>query len=347
MNKKTRTIIQYIFFFALGLLFVWLSLKNLNKENIAQIKKSFYGAKYWLILPVFGLLILSHIIRAYRWKLLIEPLGYKVSTLNAFFAVMIGYLVNQGVPRLGEVIKCSMLNRYEKVPLDTLIGTVIVERLVDGLSFLTVLGITFALQPGLYSQLVDSLFSKPGETNVDTLPGYIILLGFLLIIAVATAAWMILKRKTFKDLLLLLKKIGLHIWQGITSVKHLRRRGLFIVLSVLLWTIYLISGYIGFFAFAETAHYGMKEAFTVLSAGTFGMLAAPGGIGAYAFLVEKAMMVYGLNAGVALAFGWILWIVTFAVIVMGGLISFVVMPYYNKHRKIEESRIDTAENTFS
>lgn len=341
MNKKTRTIIQYLFFFLLGLIFVWLSLKNLNQENIAQIKKSFYGAKSWLIFPVCALLVISHIIRAWRWKLLIEPLGYKVSTLNAFFAVMIGYLVNQGVPRLGEVIKCSMLNRYEKVPLDTLIGTVIVERLVDGLSFLTVLGITFALQPGIYSELIDSFFSRPGETTAQTLPGYVIPLGLLLIVVVAIAAWMLLKRKTFNDLLLLLKKIGLHIWQGISSVRHLRQRGLFILLSVLLWTIYLVSGYIGFFAFAETAHYGMKEAFTVLSAGTFGMLATPGGIGAYAYLVGQAMTVYGLHTGVAFAFGWILWFVTFAVIVIGGLISFVVMPYYNKHRKIEESRVDT------
>src|SRR4051812_39169941 len=110
MLKKLITILQYLFFLALGCLFVWLSLKNLNHEKTEQIKKALSNARYWLIIPVFAMLILSHFIRALRWRLLIEPLGHKPSRTNAFFAVMIGYLVNQGVPRLGELVKCTMLS---------------------------------------------------------------------------------------------------------------------------------------------------------------------------------------------------------------------------------------------
>ncbi len=337
MNKRLRTILQYLFFLGLGIFFVWLSLKNLTSEKTGQIKSALQNAKHWLIFPVFGILIASHITRALRWRLLIEPLDYRPSRVNTFFAVMTGYLVNQGVPRLGELIKCTLLARYEKIPVDKLIGTVIVERLVDAFSFLTILGITLAIQPGIYSQLIHSLFSNSGGEASKQLSFAVFALLILAVLVLIIAVWMIRKKKNFADLASVLKKIGRSIWQGFTTVRRLKKRRLFILFTILLWALYLSAGYIGFFAFRETSGYGIREAFTVLSAGSIGMIASPGGIGAYAYLVQKTMPVYGLNAGAALAFGWILWLVTTAVIVIGGLISFAIIPYYNKSRRVEKS----------
>jgi uncharacterized protein (TIRG00374 family) len=280
---------------------------------------------------------MSHFVRALRWRLLIEPLGHKPSKANAFFSVMIGYLVNQGVPRLGELVKCTMLSRYEKIPLEKLVGTVILERVVDAISFLTILGITLAIQPGIYSQLISSFFSHPDDPAKKTMPAWVLLLIIIGAVILLMLAWMIIKKKTFNDLLLALKKIWLRIWEGISSIRHLKKRGLFILLTVILWSLYLFSGYIGFFALQETEGFGIKEAFTVLSAGSIGMIASPGGIGAYAYLVQKTMPIYGVNEGIALAFGWILWLVTTAVIVIGGLISFAWIPYYNKRKHLEKA----------
>src|SRR5688572_14830339 len=106
MNKRLRVILQYIFFFSLGAFFAWLSLRNLDQEKIGQIKTAIRGARHWLIIPVFAILFLSHFIRSLRWRVLIEPLGYKPSRANTFFAVMIGYMTNQALPRVGEVLKC-------------------------------------------------------------------------------------------------------------------------------------------------------------------------------------------------------------------------------------------------
>ena len=103
-----------------------------------------------------------------------------------------------------------------------------------------------------------------------------------------------------------------------------------------MWALYLTGGYIGFMALKETEQYGITEAFTVLSAGSIGMIITPGGIGAYALLIQKTMQIYGLQKGIALAFGWILWLAQTAVILIGGLISFVSIPYYNKKRLIEK-----------
>ncbi len=93
-----------------------------------------------------------------------------------------------------------------------------------------------------------------------------------------------------------------------------------------------MGGYLGFLALQETAHYGIKEAFTILCAGSIGMIASPGGIGAYAFLIQKTMELYGLTYTIALAFGWLLWAAQTGVILIGGLTSFVALPFFNKKK---------------
>lgn len=338
MNKRFRTILQYLIFLGLGVFFAWLSLKNLDKEKTEQIKIAFRNARHWLIIPVFAILFLSHFVRAVRWKLLIEPLGYNPSRTNSFFAVMIGYLVNQGVPRLGEVVKCTVLARYEKIPVDKLVGTIILERIIDAITLLFVFGITLVLQPQLYTRILDAFFNTspadPQEKGISTLLLTIILLGAVVLLF---GLWMFFKKKTFHDLVLLFKRIWKSVIQGVSAIKHLKKRKQFIFLTFSLWALYLSGGLIGFMAFRETELYGIKEAFTILSAGSIGMIASPGGIGAYAYLIEKTMQLYGLNYTIALAFGWILWLAQTTVILLGGLISFAALPYYNKNKIREQS----------
>ncbi len=336
MNKRFRTILQYLLFLGLGIFFAWLSLKNLNKENTEQIKLALNNARYWLVIPVFLILIGSHLVRALRWRLLIEPLGYKPSVKNSFFAVMIGYLVNLGVPRLGEIVKCTVLARYEKIPADKLIGTIILERMIDAITLLIIFGITLAIQPLLYSQIVEAFFSSSSTGPEKETSSFLITIILIAAIILLTGLWMLIKKKTIHDLLRLFKRIWKSVIEGISSIRHLKKRKQFILLSIILWTLYLSGGYIGFMAFRETEHYGIKEAFTILSAGSIGMIASPGGIGAYAYLIEKTMELYGLNYTIALAFGWILWLAQTLVMILGGLISFVALPFFNKKRTISE-----------
>ncbi len=338
MNKRLRTIIQYLFFLGLGIFLVWWSIKDLTADDKSHIKTALHTARYWLLVPVFGLLLFSHFVRAIRWRLLIEPLGYKPSKANTFFAVLIGYLANQAVPRLGEVLKCTVLSRYEKVPADKLIGTIILERIIDAITLLIIFAITLLIQPHLYTQLFDTFFSSPDSSEEKKkMAGWIIGLIILGIISLLLLIWMFIKKKTFADLKILFKQISKSIIQGVATIRHLKKRKQFIILTILLWTIYLLGGYIGFLALQETEHYGIKEAFTVLSAGSIGMIATPGGIGAYAYLIQQTMLLYGLNEGIALAFGWVLWLAQTTVILIGGLISFVALPYYNKKRNLAKS----------
>lgn len=338
MKKNVRTILQYLLFLGLGIFFAWLSLKNLDKKSTEQIKQALLNARHWLAIPVFGILIGSHLVRALRWRLLIEPLGYTPSRSNSFFAVMIGYLVNMGVPRMGEIVKCTVLARYEKIPADKLIGTIILERMIDALTLLVVFGTTLVIQPELYTRIMDAFFNNGGEKPEKKLFSQLlpfIIIGVVIIIIIG---WMLVKKKTVKDLMAIFRKIYQSIFQGITAIRHLKKRKQFIFYTLLLWIFYLAGGYIGFMAFRETEIYGVKEAFTILSAGSIGMIASPGGIGAYAFLIEKTMQLYGLNATIAAAFGWILWLAQTSVILLGGVLSFVALPYFNKKINHEKGR---------
>ncbi|MBL7739811.1 MAG: flippase-like domain-containing protein [Chitinophagaceae bacterium] len=336
MNKRLVNILQYIFFFSLGIFLVWWSIRDLGKAERSQIREAMHGLRYILVIPVFAILLFSHYVRALRWRLLMAPLGYIPSKTNTFFAVMIGYLANQAVPRLGEVLKCTVLARYEKVPADKLVGTIILERLIDAICLLGVFGITLAIQPGLYTQLVNEVFNSSGQQEAQKISGNLILLITFGIVVLIIAGWMIIKKKNFTDLFTAIKKVIARIWEGISAIRHLKKRKAFLFYTLLIWSLYLSGGYLGFQALKETDHYGLKEAFTVLSAGSVGMIITPGGIGGYAVLIEKCMMIYGLPKGIALAFGWLLWLANTAVIVIGGLFSFIALPWYNK-KKMQQS----------
>lgn len=331
MKRKLTTILQYVFFLGLGIFLVWWSVKDIDQEKWSQIRTSLRKARFFLIAPIFIILLSSHFVRALRWRLLIQSLGYSPSRLNTYFAVLIGYLTNQAVPRLGEVLKCTVLARYEKIPADKLIGTIILERLIDAISLLLVFGVTLAIQPGLYGQLVEHVFNKTGAEKEKAVPAYVFVLIVVVLIAISIALWMIIKKKSFRDLLRGVRNIAGRVWQGLTAIRHLKKRGQFILLTVLLWGLYLAGGYVGFYALQETEQYGIKEAFTVLSAGSVGMIIpTPGGIGAYAYLIESTMQLYGLKQSIAVAFGWLLWLSQTVVILIGGLVSFILLPWYNK-----------------
>jgi len=336
MKKKLFTIFQYLIFLGLGIFLAWLSLKDINREQRREIENSIAHARYWLVIPVFAVLICAHFVRAARWKLLIHSLGYRPKIQNTFFAVMIGYLTNLGVPRLGEVLKCTLLARYEKIPADKLIGTIILERLIDALTLILVIFVTMVIQPSIYTDLINAFFHHAHERHKRKIAGWIIALIIIGIIATSIFLWMIIKKKSFSDLRDFLRRIGRSVWQGISAVQHLKNRGIFLLYTASIWFLYLFAGYIGFYAFQETqAHgYGYKEAFSLLSAGSIGMTIMPGGIGAYPLLIEKTMWIYGLEEGVSKAFGWILWIVQTGVILLGGITSFVLLPNFNRKKML-------------
>ena len=339
MKRPIVTILQYAFFLGLGVFFVWLSVRKINYDQWLQIKAALQKARLWLIIPVCATLFLSHYSRALRWRILMEPMGYHPSKFNTFAAVMIGYLVNTGVPRLGEVVKCTLLARYEKVRADRLVGTIVMERAVDMVCLIVAFILSLLFQGHIIGEYVSSLFGnffrdQSGHTSTTKL--VVIIAGFLVFLAIL---YFVLKRFGHIDAVAKIKNVIKGILHGLQSIRYIKHKGWFLFHSVLIWVLYFASTTIGIYALQETAHLGMGGGLTTLAVGSVGMVLTPGGIGAYPLLVSKLIGLYQLDEDtIGNALGWLLWTVQTIIIVAGGLIFSALFSYHNKNKRPSEAR---------
>lgn len=345
MKKPILTILQYLFFLGIGIFFVWLSVKNINHEQWLQIKDAIGRAKQWLIFPALILLFLAHYSRAMRWKILMEPLGYKPSNFNTFAAVMIGYLVNAGVPRLGEVVKCTLLARYEKIRADKLVGTIVMERAVDVVCLLVVFVAALIFQGGFIGEHVANSFSsffrdRTGHTSMRKVT---IFLSSVIVICIVL--YILLKRFGHIDAVGKIKNVLKGILHGLTSIRLVKHKGMFGFWTLFMWAMYLSGTTIGIYALQETAHLGVGGGLTTLAFGSIGMIVAPGGIGAYAWIVASLMGWYGVDEKtIGVALGWLLWSVQTLIILLGGVICFSFLSYHNKKSRVEKRQQYTQQN---
>lgn len=342
MKKKILGILKYLLFLGLGIFLVWWSVGKIGEKDWIEIRAAFKNVNYLMILPVLGILLLSHFSRAIRWKILMQPLGYYPSSFNTFLAVMVGYLANLALPRLGEVLKCTLLSRYEKIPADKLVGTIVTERAFDLICLAIVLFITIFSQIDIIGSFAADLLynlvkGKSGRFN----PVRIIVIIAVIVTAILLIRY-IFHRFAHLSFIKKIKTVGKGIWQGVISVRNVKQKGWFFFHTLLIWVCYLLSIRIGFYAMEQTALYGIKVSLSVLTMGSLGMIATQGGIGAYPLLVQETMMLYGLTENLGKAFGWLLWLVQFFMVIVFGFISLGLLPVINRNKiSDEKSRLYT------
>ena len=334
MKKSFFTILKYLFFFSLGVFFAWLSVKDINEQRWQHIKQSLAHSKQWIFIPVVILLVLSHYFRSLRWKILMEPLGYKPSNFNTFSAVMIGYLVNTGVPRLGEVVKCTLLARYEKIRADKLVGTIVIERAVDIVSLFLVFLLALIMQGNIIGDYMKDRLSVFFNEKTGGLSTQKIIIVTAVFIGIISLIYFLLKRFGHIDAVGKIKNVLRGVWHGLTSIRHIKNKGLFLLYTLFIWSLYLLSTTLGIYALKETSYLGFGGGLTTLSIGSIGMILTPGGIGAYPLLVAELMGLYGLDIDtVGTALGWLLWSAQTIISIVGGLICFSLLSFYNKGNK--------------
>ena len=331
MNKKILSVIQYVFFLGLGIFLLWLTLR---KSDWSSIMHDLAGADYIYLIPVTLMLLLAHFIRAVRWKILMEPLGYTPGITNTFLAVMVGYWANLAVPRLGEVLKCTILARYEKVPADKLVGTIVAERAIDVCTLMLVLLVTIFSQYQVIGTFASEtfknfFFSKTGDVSMlKTGAALLVITSFIVLFI-----WLF-KRLSHLPFVAKTKNVFRGIWQGLISIRYIKNKGLFIFYSLCIWALYLYSTYMGFFAMHEMAQYGIRGALSALTFGSFGMIIpSPGGIGSYQYAIQQVMILYGVTAEKGLSLGMLIWVAQTGIIIIFGTISFLLLPVINKTKK--------------
>lgn len=259
-----------------------------------------------------------------------EPLGYKPSIINTFLAVLIGYLANLAVPRLGEVLKCTLLSKYEKVPAEKIVGTIVAERAFDvlslGIVFLLALTLQFNVIEAGWQQIQDQAAQKGDDSN-----NHFLLYAFVGILAIALLVIWIFKKKLAKTIANI-KLIFLGIWEGVISATKLKKHNLFFLYSFGIWFMYLSATYIGLMGTEGTTS-SFATAISCLAYASIGMILTPGGIGAYAYLMAKVLELNGIEYTLGLANGTVQWFAQFLIIIVLGGVSLILLPIINKQDK--------------
>lgn len=306
----------------------------------AKIQHDFSKANLFWLGAVCLAFMISNLSRALRWNMLIEPLGYKPKTFNTFFATMIGYLINLALPRAGEVAKPAMVSRYEKIPLDRLMGTVVVDRAFDVLMLLIVTGLTFLTQ---FLPVYDFLFGtgKPtaqcatpvAEAEGSGIP-WLLLFQIAVGVGVLTLLLIGLNWKKIKQTALAQKIIGLirNFALGVKTVLQLKSPGMFLFHTITIWLMYFLMMYLCFFAYAPTSELGLTAALLAFTFGSFGMvIPSPGGMGTYQIAVTAALVIYGVAEADAFAFSNIIFFtISIGCNIIFGVLAYILLPFYNK-----------------
>jgi uncharacterized membrane protein YbhN (UPF0104 family) len=319
------------FFFLLGIALIWWSLHQIPAEEWTKFTLALKQSKLWIVFPVFIILGLSHFLRALRWRLIMEPLGYQPSIANTYFAVLIGYLANLAIPRLGEVLKCTILAKYEKVPAEKIVGTIVAERAFDvlslGIVFLMALGLQFNVIEAGWNQLKNQTATPLINSNEGNWKIYLYIgIGILLL------ALFFILRKRIPTIVASIKQILSGIWEGVMSATKLKQQKLFFVYSIGIWFLYLLATYVGLYATAGTES-SFATAISCLAYASIGMILTPGGIGAYAYFMAKVLELNGVDYTLGLANGTLQWFSQFLIVLVLGGLSLILLPIINKQAK--------------
>lgn len=337
MKKKLLNVFKYLLFIGLGLFLVWYSLQQIPDDKWAEFKTAFATAKYWLLIPVFFIISTSHLLRALRWQMLMKPLDHHPGLVNTFFAVMIGYLANLAVPRLGEVLKCTILAKYEKVPVHKLMGTIVAERAFDVVCLGVLFILAFAFQYDVIGEYGQQMIRKIFEDKSGQFSLNKILITCAIIIAALILIRMVLRRFLHISLVHSISKFLEGIGHGLVSIKNMKQKWAFIFSSIGIWAMYIIGTWVGFYGTVGTAGLSIEIAISALAFASIGMILTPGGIGAYALLMAGVLEKNGVPFELGFANGTLQWFAQFIIVLVVGFISLGLLPWYNKKIRHYES----------
>lgn len=305
----------------IGIFLIWYSLGNLSTDDRHLLWSQIKSANpYWLMLSVF-IGFLSHLSRAYRWKYLLEPIGYSPRLAVSFSAVMIGYIANLGIPRSGELLRPVTLSNYDKFPIQKVIGTVITERIIDLVMLLIIISVTFLCN-------TDLLLNYFSEQQIDPLKIIYTILVMTLLLAIG---FYILK-KIKVSFLAKVKAFVNDIYEGILSIFSMKHKLAFIAHTIFIWSAYIAMFFVVKYCIPETVNLSFPAILMAFVAGSFAISATNGGIGAYPIAIGIVLMLFNISKAGGEAYGWIMWgSQTLMNIVIGGA-SFMYLSLFLKKK---------------
>ena len=322
MAPRSRIYLKYTLSAVLTVAFLYLAFRG---TDFAKLYASMRDANYWWMLLTFALLILSHLIRSWRWRYLLEPMKANISLRSLFSGVMVGYMLNNVLPRAGEIARPYTIGKLESIPKSSAFGTIVVERIMDVVSFLTLV----AAIPLVYDGPLRESFPWLKEAGIIISSGTAAIL--LLLIA-------LMMRRDWTDTLLrlittllpakLARRADRIVHSFLDGFLFLKRPGNFLiilVLSVLIWLLYILMTYVAFFAFHLQDRLGLRAAIVVQAISSIGVaVPTPGATGSYhAFTSQSLSRLFSIDSTVALSYATVTHAVGFVGVTLIGLYYFL------------------------
>ncbi|AWW31075.1 TIGR00374 family protein [Echinicola strongylocentroti] len=321
MKLTIKQWIQVVVSLAVAIWIFWFLYKDVKMESLLEALQQ--ASFFWIGMSI-GISIIGFGVRAWRWKLLIDAdLEKQLPTLRAFYGLMIGYLVNMLVPRAGEVARCGVLKKTEKLQLSKLLGTVILERSVDLLFMLLVIFLAFVLEREIFVGLAQELVSM--EAIKLAFQEYLPLLISAVVLVVIVVYWVV-NRYRDHGLVQKFHHFMRELVGGLKSVQRMKNRKGFWLASVGIWIIYFLMMYFIAKAIPSTANLSPSSVLMVMVMGSIGMIApVQGGIGTFHALVAFILMTYGLTEEQGKIFAVIVHSSQVLIVLVAGVISLLAV----------------------
>ncbi len=346
MKFSLTSILKFVIFLVVGFLILYLlfrnneaayleecALKGIPTEDCSLLQKitdDFKSVKLIWLVVILVIYMLSNFFRALRWNQMLESVGYKPRIINSLGALMIGYFTNMAFPRVGELIKTGALSKYENIPFETTIGTVVLDRILDVLCLLIVIGLALILSYDTFREYFAENFVSPSTGTLTILA----ILGLLGLVAFVILLKVINRQDLKSPLLLKVQKLWKGFLEGITSLRNVKNPLLLIAYTIGIWVCYYLMTYLCFFAFHPVAHLSAVAGLVVFVFGTLGMVfPSPGGMGSYHLLITQSLIIYGISSADAFSFSNIIF---FTINIFGniffGILFLIILPLYNKSK---------------
>jgi len=286
----------------------------------------------WLFAVVLAF-TMSNIFRTLRWKMMFPPMGHDIQFQNGFLTILLGYFANLGLPRMGEVVRAGSLSRYEGIPVEKVVGTLVIDRLMDLICLGIVVGLAFIFQGGILLQFL-SQNTVPEESGSLFGSQLFYLLVFILALVIAITWFLRFKLKETK-LYKVLEGLLFGFRDGLRSVLYLEKPWLFFIYSIGIWVMFYFQCYWNLLAFPPTAHLGMQAAIMVFVFGTLGfVIPSPGGMGTFHALSIAGLALYGISGSDGFSYANIAFFtIQIFYNVIGGILSLLLLPVLNKKHK--------------
>ena len=299
--------------------------------DFAEAKRIFlHEMNIWWLLASLVPITLSHVMRGLRWLITLEPLGYRPKKGDSIDSIFIAYAANVVVPRVGEVSRCAVLTKYDKVPFSKALGTLVAERLIDMLLVVVFVCVMLLTQLDVFV----SLFAETGTNEASlvslfTSPKTYMIIG--VVVASCVVLWSLLKKT--KLYTKIKQAIGGFV-DGLLSLRTMQHKGLFILYTIGIWIGYFLEFYLAFFCFPFTAELTMVQALVIFAAISLAIIIpTPNGAGPWHFVVISMMMLYGVSQTDASSFALIVHTFQTLGVMLLGAYGWVALQVRNRKRE--------------